>query len=184
MRKVIAAINVTIDGFCDHSAGLSADEELHDHYAHILNNAGVILYGRTTFELMKFWQELLDHPSDDPSMNDFARSIDQVEKLVFSRSMSDTGWDSARLVHQPLEELVEKLRNEPGRDILVGSRSLIVQLLKSNLLDELQLCIHPVIEGKGLPLFDEIHNQISFKLSKTKTLSSGATVLYLVPASR
>lgn len=181
MRKVIAAINMTLDGICDHTAGLSADEELHNHYADILNNAEVILYGRTTFELMKFWQELVDHPSDDESMNDFAHAIDRVEKLVFSNTLTDTGWDSAKLAKQQLEVVVEKLRNEPGKDILVGSRSLIVQLLKSNLLDELQLCIHPVIEGKGLPLFDQIHYRTNLKLNKTKSLSSGATVLYMEP---
>ena len=54
MRKVIAAINMTLDGFCDHTAGLVADEELHNHYAELLNNAGVILYGRTTCQLMQF----------------------------------------------------------------------------------------------------------------------------------
>jgi dihydrofolate reductase len=62
MRKVVAAINMTLDGYCDHTAGLSADEELHDHYADLLSNAGVILYGRTTYQLMQFWQTLLKNP--------------------------------------------------------------------------------------------------------------------------
>jgi dihydrofolate reductase len=178
MRKVIAAINMTLDGFCDHTAGFLADEELHNHYADLLNNAGVILYGRTTYQLMQFWQALLENPSDEKSMNDFATSIDKIEKLVFSNTLKDTGWDTARIANRPLEEEVLELKRKSGKDISIGSRSLIIQLLNSNLIDELQLCVHPVIEGKGLLLFDQITDRIMLKFSKTKSLSSGATILY------
>lgn len=74
MRKVIAAINMTIDGVCDHRVGV-VDEKLHQHYARLIDDSGVILYGRTTFELMKYWQTLLTSPSDQASMNEFAHSI-------------------------------------------------------------------------------------------------------------
>lgn len=182
MRKVIATINMTLDGFCDHTAGYVAGEELHCHYADLLNNAGVILYGRTTYQLMQFWQTLLQNPSEEKSMNDFAISIDRIPKLVFSNTLKDTGWDSVKLADRPLDETVLELKQQTGKDILVGSRSLIVQLLNSNLIDEFQICIHPVIEGKGLPLFDQIKDRIVFKLVKTKSLSSGATVFYYEPA--
>ena len=182
MRKVIAAINMTLDGFCDHTAGI-ADEELHQHYAELLEEAGVILYGRTTYQLMQFWQTLVKNPSGEKSMDDFALSIDKIPKLVFSNTLKDTGWDSAKLANRPLEEEVSELRQQSGKEILVGSRSLIIQLLNSNLIDSFQICIHPVVEGKGLPLFDQIKNRIVFKLLKTKSLKSGATVLYYEPAS-
>lgn len=181
MRKVIAAINMTLDGFCDHTAGFAADEELHCHYADLLNNAGIILYGRTTYELMQFWQTLLKNSSDEKSMNDFAISIDKTEKLVFSNILKETGWDTAKLANRPLEQEVLELKQHAGKDILVGSRSLIIQLLNSNLIDELQICIHPVIEAKGLPLFDQIKDRIMLRLIKTKLLSSGATVFYYEP---
>lgn len=184
MRKVIAAINMTLDGFCDHTAGFSADEELHNHYADLLDNVGVILYGRTTYQLMQFWQTLLKNPSAEKSMNDFAISIDNVEKLVFSNTLKDTGWNTAKLANRPLEEEVLKLKQQSGKDISVGSRSLIIQLLNSNLIDEFQICIHPVIEGKGLPLFDQIKDSKVFKLVKTKFLNSGATVLYYQPSEK
>ena len=86
MRKVIAAINMTLDGFCDHTSGFSADAELHIHYSNLLNNSGVLLYGRTTYQLMQFWQTLLKNPSDNEALNDFAVSIDKIEKIVFSHS--------------------------------------------------------------------------------------------------
>jgi dihydrofolate reductase len=182
MRKVIAAINMTLDGFCDHTAGLAADEELHYHYADLLNNTGVLLYGRTTYQLMQFWQTLLKNPSAEKSMNDFAISINKIEKLVFSNTLKETGWDTAKLVNRPLDEEVLELKQQSGKDIFVGSRSLIIQLLNSHLIDELQICIHPVIEGKGLLLFDQIKGRIMLKLVKTKSLNSGATVFYYEPA--
>src|SRR5688572_29602072 len=180
MKKVIAAFNMTLDGVCDHTAGI-ADEGLHQHYAELIDNAGVVLYGRITYQLMQFWQTLLQNPSGEKSMDDFAISIDKVQKLVFSNTLKDTGWDSTKLAKRPLDEEILELKQQSGKDILVGSRSLIIQLLNSNLIDEFQICIHPVIEGKGLLLFDQITDRIMLKLIKIKSLSSGATVFYYEP---
>lgn len=183
MRKVIAAINMTLDGFCDHTAGFFVDDELHNHYSDLLNDAGILLYGRTTYQLMQFWQTLLKNPSDEKSMNYFAISINKIEKLVFSNTIKDTGWDTAKLANRPLDAEVLELKQKSGKDIFVGSRSLIIQLLNCNLIDELQICIHPVVEGQGLPLFDQIKERVFFKLVKTKSLTSGATVFYYEPTS-
>ena len=180
MRKVIAAINTTIDGILDHTAGIP-DEAIHQHYAELLENAGVILYGRITYELMQFWQSLLDNPSGEKTMDDFAVAIDRVPKIVFSSQLESTNWETATLATKPLEELIQTLKQESGKDILVGSRSLIIQLLNLNLIDEFQLCIHPVIAGKGMLLFENINIQSVFKLSKTKTFENGAIVLYYEP---
>lgn len=177
MRKVVAAINLTIDGFCDHTAGI-ADEEIHDHYTALLNNSDVILYGRTTYELMQFWQTLLEKPSGEQSMDDFAKAIDRIPKIIFSTTLKDTGWNTATLADEPLKETVLKLKQQSGGDILIGCRSLIVALANLNLIDEYQLCIHPVIIGKGLPLFDQINERTVFKLLKTKIFGAGATLLY------
>lgn len=181
MIKVIAAFNMTLDGICDHTAGI-ADEELHQHYAELVDNAGVVLYGRITYQLMQFWQTLLENPSGKKSMDDFANSIDKIQKLVFSNTLKDTGWQSAELAKSPLREKVEELKQQSRKDILVGSRSLIIQLLNDNLIDEFQICIHPVIQGKGLLLFDQIKDRIVLKLTKTKVLRSGATVFYYEPS--
>jgi dihydrofolate reductase len=180
MKKVIAAFNMTLDGVCDHTAGI-ADEGLHQHYSELVDNAGVILYGRTTYQLMQFWQTLLQNPSGEKSMDDFAVSIDKIKKLVFSNTLKHTGWNSAELAKGSLDKEVLELKQQTGKDILVGSRSLIIQLLNSNLIDEFQICIHPVIEGKGLLLFDQVKGRIVLKLIKTKLLNSGATVFYYEP---
>ena len=183
MRKLIAAINMTIDGFCDHTAGLP-DEEIHQHYADLLDNADVILYGRITYQLMQFWQTLLKNPSGEKSMDDFAIAIDKIPKIVFSHKLKNAEWDSAKLANQPIEEIVKELKQQSGRDILVGSRSLIIQLMKLNLIDEYQLCVHPVVAGSGLPLFENINDRTIFKLIKTKTFSGGAVTHYYEPTNK
>ena len=180
MRKVIAAINMTLDGFCDHTAGIP-DEEIHYHYADLLNNAGVVLYGRITYQLMQYWQTLLNNPSGEKSIDDFAMAIDKIPKIVFSHKLKNTEWDSAKLSNQPIEEEVLELKQQSGKDILVGSRSLIIQLMKLNLIDEYQLCVHPVVAGSGLPLFENINDRTVLKLIKTKTFKGGAVTLYYEP---
>ena len=183
MRKLIAAINMTIDGFCDHTAGIP-DDEIHQHYADLLSNADTILYGRITYQLMEYWRTLLENPSDEKTMNDFAIAIDKIPKIVFSHTLKNVEWKSAKLANRDLEEVVLELkqsRQNGSKDIFVGSRSLIIQLMKLNLIDEYQLCVHPVIVGTGLPLFENINDRTILKLIKTKTFSGGAVILYYEP---
>ena len=182
MRKLIAAINMTLDGFCDHTAGIP-DDEIHQHYTDLLSNADTILYGRITYQLMEYWRTLLENPSDEKSMNDFAIAIDKIPKIVFSHTLKNVEWESAKLANRDIEEEVLELKQQSGKDILVGSRSLIIQLMKLNLLDEYQLCIHPVIAGTGLPLFENIKDRTVLKLIKTKTFSGGAVTLYYEPTN-
>ena len=180
MSKVIAAFNMTLDGICDHTAGLP-DEEIHQHYNELLDQGGAILYGRKTYELMEFWRTLLENPYDEKSMNDFAVAMDKIPKIVFSRTLQNVDWESATLAKRDLKDEILELKKKSGRDILVGSRSLIIQLLNLNLIDELQLCIYPVVEGSGLLLFEEINDRIIFKLVKTISFSGGAVLIHYQP---
>ncbi len=180
MAKIIAAINMTIDGNCDHTAGIP-DEALHQHYTDLINSGSVILYGSKTFELMKFWKAFLNEPSDEQSMNDFAKAIDRIPKLVFSNTLQDIEWESASVASTDLESTVLALKKQSSKDVLIGSRSLIIQLLNLKLIDEFQLCIHPIIEGKGLQLFDDVEVKSQFRLSGTKVFDSGAIVLSYSP---
>lgn len=182
MRKLIAAINMTLDGICDHTA-ISPDDELHQHYAELLSNAGTVLYGRVTYQLMEFWRTLVENPSGEKSMDDFAVVMDNTPKIVFSRTLKNVDWKSAKLATRDLSEEVLALKQQEGRDILVGSRSLIIQLMKLNLIDGFQLCVHPVAAGSGLSLFEDLHGRTVFKLTKTKTFDSGAITLYYEPTN-
>src|ERR1700754_2495677 len=120
MRKIIAAFNMTIDGIFDHTAGI-ADAEIHQHYTELLGQGDAILYGRTTYQLMEFWRTLLENPSEEKSMNDFAVAIDKIPKIVFSRTLKNAEWESATVAKRDLKEEVLELRKQSGKDILVGS---------------------------------------------------------------
>jgi dihydrofolate reductase len=180
MRKIIAALNMTLDGICDHTVGIP-DEEIHQHYTELLGQGDSILYGRKTYQLMEFWRTFLENPSEEKSMNDFATAIDKIPKIVFSHTLKNVDWQSATIAKRDLKDEVLELRQQSGKDIFVGSRSLIIQLMKLNLIDEFQLCIYPMVEGNGLPLFEDINDRIIFKLIKTKTFKSGAIILYYQP---
>lgn len=184
MRKLIAAINMTLDGFCDHTA-IIADEEIHQHYTELLSSAGTILYGRITYQLMEYWATVVKNPTGIKSMDEFAVTMDKIPKVVFSNTLQHVEWKTARLAKNDIKEEVLELRqsrNGGNKDILVGSRSLIVTLMNLNLIDEFQLCVHPVILGSGsTPTLKNINDRINLKLIKTKTFSCGAITLYYEP---
>jgi dihydrofolate reductase len=177
MRKVIAAINMTLDGYCDHTLG-KVDEEMHDHYTALLRNGSVILYGRITYHLMEYWRDIVAHPSGERSADEFAEVMDKIPKVVFSHTLQEVDWHSARLSKkEPAEELAD-LQKQEGGDILVGSRSLIISLLNEGLIDELQLCIHPLLAAGGLELFDQLHKKVELTFIGSKVFEgTGAVVM-------
>lgn len=178
MRKLIAAINMTIDGFCDHTAAI-ADDELHQHYTDLLNAAGALIYGRITYQMMEsYWPAIVKNPTGNKQTDDFAVALENLPKIVFSRTLKTVGWKNVTLAKKSVQDEVFELRNKPGKDIFVGSPSMIVALTQLNLFDEYQLCVHPVIAGKGLPLFKDISDMRILKLVNTKTFGSGAIVHY------
>ena len=174
---------MTLDGFCDHTV-LLPYEQIHQHYTELLGEAEAIQYGRITYQLMQFWQPLVKNPSGEKAMDDFAIAIDNIPKIVFSHTLKNAAWDSATLSDQPIEKEVLARKQQPGKDVLVGNRSLMIQLMKRNLIDEYQLCVHPVIAGNGLPLFEDINDRTILKLIKTKTFSAGAVILYYEPNTK
>ena len=184
MAKVIAAINMTLDGNCDHTAGI-ADAELHQHYTDLLRSSGTLLYGRITYQLMEsYWPTLIKNPSGHKSEDDFAVAIDRIPKIVFSHTLKNVEWESAKLAKRDIQEEILNLKQQPGKDILIGSRSLIITLMNLHLIDEFQLSVHPVIAGKGLQLFENIQARIMLKLIKTKNFSSGTVTFYYEPAKK
>lgn len=174
---------MTLDGFCDHTA-IIPDEELHQHYADLLSNAGIILYGRITYQLMEYWKTVAENPTGNKAMDEFAVIMDKIPKIVFSRTLRNVEWESAKLANRDIKEEVLELKQQSGKDILVGSRSLIIHSMKLDLIDEYQLCLHPVVAGKGLPLFENINDRTMLKLFRTKIFNSGAIVLYYEPSGQ
>jgi dihydrofolate reductase len=184
MRTVIGAINMTLDGFCDHTS-MIADEEIHQHYSELLRSVDAVLYGRITYQLMEYWPTVVKNPTGNKSVDEFALVMDKIPKVVFSHTLKNVEWQTARLAKKDLKKEVLDLKQQTGKEILVGSRSLIVALLNLNLIDELQLCIHPIIAGKGLPLFDTVKDPNVLTLIKTKVFnSSGSITLYYHPTKK
>src|SRR5450755_2355676 len=187
MRKLIAAINMTLDGFCDHTA-MIADEEIHQHYNELLSNADTLIYGRITYQLMEsYWPSVVKNPTGNKPMDEFAVLIDNISKIVFSRTLKNVDWKNTKLKKEIIKEEVLELkqsRNCGSKDILVGSPSLITAFAQIDLIDEYQLCIHPVVLGSGLPLFKNIKERFNLKLSKTKTFGCGAVTLYYEPTKK
>lgn len=180
MRKLIAAINITLDGFCDHTAGI-ADDELHQHYNDLLSNADTILFGRITYQLMEdAWPSMVKKPTGNKPMDEFAVLIDNIDKVVFSNTLQGVEWKNTRLAEKGLKEEVLELksRNSGSKPILVGSPSIITALTTLGLIDEYRLCVHPVVLGEGLPLFRNIEKQVGLNLLKTKTFGSGVVTLF------
>ncbi len=184
MRKLIAAINMTLDGFCDHTAVI-ADDELHQHYNDLLSNAGTLLYGRITYQLMEsYWPSVVKNPTGNKPTDEFAVLIDNISKIVFSRTLKYVDWKNTKLKKEVIKEEILELKQQVGKNILVGSPSLIVALTQLDLFDEYQLCVHPIVLGDGLPLFKNIKDRIDLKLLKIKTFGSGAVILYYEPKKK
>jgi dihydrofolate reductase len=178
MRKLIGAINMSLDGFCDHTA-MSADDETHQHYTGLINNMGALLYGRITYQLMEsYWPSLIKNPSGNKSMDDFAVAIDNVPKIVYSRTLKKVDWRKTELKNEINKEEILKLKQQSGKDMGVGSPSLIVACTQLDLIDEYQIAVHPTIVGTGLPLFKNITEKVDLKLQKTKTFNCGVVIHY------
>jgi dihydrofolate reductase len=180
MRKLIAAMNMALDGFCDHDK-MNADDEIHRHYTELLRDADTYICGRKTFHLMEFWPTLVANPSGNKAMDEFAVVMDEIHKVVYSRTLRAVEWKTAELKSELDKDEIIELKQRSGKNILVGSPSLIVQLGNLGLIDEYQLGINPTVVGSGLPLFKGITDRIDLKLLKTKIFGCGVVIHYYEP---
>jgi len=140
---------MTLDGFCDHTAGI-ADRELHQHYNELLSNADIILFGRITYQLMESsWPAIVKNPTGNQSIDEFAGLIDNISKVVYSLTLKNVDWKNTILKNEVLKDDILELKQGTGKNILVGSRSLIITLMQMNLIDEYQFCVQPIVLGKG-----------------------------------
>lgn len=184
MRKLIAAMNMTLDGYCDHTAGI-ADDEIHEHYNELLRNAGALIYGRTTYQLMEsYWPSVVKTPTGNKAADTFAVLIDEVPKIVYSRTLKKVDWKNSTLKKEVIKEEIVELKRQAGKDIFVGSPSMIIAMMQLGVVDEYQLNIQPIILGSGLTLFKNIRDRIDLKLIKTKTFGCGAVIHYYEPAKK
>ena len=175
---------MTLDGFCDHTAG-NPDDEILQHYNELLSNADTLIYGRITYQLMEsYWPTVVKDPTGNQPTDEFAVLIDNISKIVFSRTLKNVGWKNVKLAKRGIKGEVLELKQQAGKNILAGSPGLIVALMQLDLIDEYQLCVLPIILGNGLRLFKNINDRIDLKLIRTKIFGSGAMTLYYEPVKK
>jgi dihydrofolate reductase len=184
MRNLIYAINITLDGCCDHTKTI-ADEELLDHYTQLLGDVDLFVYGRKTYQLMvPYWPDALKNPSETRADRDFAWAFVSKNKIVFSQSLQSAEDKNTTIVRTGLRAEILKLKQEPGKHILAGGVSIPSQLIELGLVDEYRFVIQPIIAGEGRRLLEGVSlpEKLKLKLADSKILKSGCVALrYLKP---
>lgn len=184
MRKVIYAINLSLDGCCDHTKLVAPEDDLFEYEMQFLREADLFVYGRKTYQLMvPYWPDVAKDPSASKSDRDFAQAFGSANKVVFSRSLDSAeakkGDKNTRVVHTNLRDEILKLKQEPGKNIIVGGVDIPSQLIELGLVDEYRFCISPVIAGAGRRLMEGVNlpEKLRLKLVDSKTLPSGWVML-------
>ncbi len=178
MRNLIYAINITLDGCCDHTK-MIADEEIHEYFTRLLREVDLLVFGRKTYQLMvPFWPDVAKSHSMTKASNDFADRFDSINKIVFSQSL-DSAEGNTRIVRTGLQDEILKLKQEQGKHILLGGVSIPSQLIELGLVDEYRFVVQPIVAGEGRRLLEGISLQerLQLKLVESKILKSGCVAV-------
>jgi dihydrofolate reductase len=179
MRNVIFAINITLDGCCDHTKQI-ADDELLEHYTHLLREVDLLVYGRKTYQLMvPYWPDVAKDHSSTKADREFAQAFDSKNTVVFSRSLDSVEGKNTRIVRTNLRDEILKLKQEPGKNILTGGVDIPSQLIELGLVDEYRFVVAPIIAGEGRRLMEGISlpERLQLELVESKIFESGCVAL-------
>jgi len=179
MRNVIFAINITLDGCCDHTKQF-ADDETHEYFTQLLREVGLLVFGRKTYQLMvPFWPEVAKNQSMTKAENEFARTFDSLNKIVFSRSLASAEDRNTSIVRTNLNDEILKLKQEQGKNILIGGVSIPSQLIELGLVDEYRFVVSPIVAGEGRRLLEDVSlgERLQLKLVESKSFKSGCVAL-------
>lgn len=177
-RKVVLKMSLSLDGYVGTASGgvdwafPSFDEELAEWLVDLLGQAGAHLMGRVTY------QDMAGHwpTSDEP----YAGPMNDIPKVVFSRTLTEAGWPETTVLNGDLRAEVARLKAEPGEDLLAhGGAGFAQALVEAGLIDEYRLIVHPVALGTGLPLFGQ---PVDLKLVSSEPFPGGAIALTYAPA--
>jgi dihydrofolate reductase len=179
MRKLIYAINLSLDGCCDHAKSGGGGDEMLEHYTHLLREADLLVYGRKTYQLMvPYWPDVAKSQTESPTAIEFAQTFDALPKIVFSRTLASAE-PNATIVSADLKDEILKLKQQPGKSILTGGVSLPSQLIDLGLVDEFRIVVAPYLAGEGRRLMEGVSlpKPLRFKLADSKIFDSGAVAL-------
>ena len=186
MRRLIVFNNVSLDGyFVDGNGEMSwahrakQDAEWSAFAAGNASGGGVLLFGRITYELMAgYWPTPLAL-KNDPIV---AEGMNNLQKVVFSRTLDKVSWKNTKLVKGDLVAEVRKMKAQPGEGMaILGSGSVVSQLAPEGLIDEYQIALNPIVLGKGRTMFEGIKEKLALKLTKTRAFGNGNVMLWYEP---
>ena len=164
MRKLIYTINITIDGCCDHTK-MVPDEEVLDYYTQLVRDADLLVYGRKTYQLMvPYWPDIAKSQSETKADIEFAQTFVSKKKIVFSRSLASAEDENTRIVRTNLRDEILKLKQEQGKNILVGGVDIPSQLIELGLIDEYRFVVTPILAGEGRRLLEGVSLQEKLQL--------------------
>jgi len=183
MRKLIFGTNISIDGCCDHTK-LTGYEDVHTYFTQLMQGAGLLAYGRITYQLMvPFWPEFAKNHSGPPTpVSEFARVFSSVNKVVFSRTLKEVEDKNTKIVSTGIKDEITRLKQEEGKDILLGGVDVPLQLIEFGLVDEFHFVVQPIVAGGGRRLLEAIKLQekLQLKLVESNTFKSGCVALHYV----
>jgi dihydrofolate reductase len=159
---------------------MNGDEELHEYFTNLLRDADLLVYGRITYQLMvPYWPDVAKKPTKQKTTDEFARTFDSIKRVVFSRSL-DSADANTRIVRTGLREEILRLKQEEGRNILLGGVALPSQLMELGLIDEYYFVVQPLVVGEGRRLLEggALPEGLKLKLVDSKVLKSGAVALH------
>ncbi len=179
MRNVIFAINTTLDGCCDHTKQL-ADEETHEYFTHLMRDVDLLVFGRKTYQLMvPYWPDVAKDPSETKASIEFAKTFVSKNKIVFSQSLDSAEDKNTRIVRTNPHDEILKLKQQQGKNILIGGVSVPSQLIELGLVDEYRFVVQPIVAGEGRRLLEgvSLRERLQLKLVESKLFKSGSVAL-------
>ncbi len=182
MRKLIYAINLTLDGGCDHTNGVP-DEGMFEYHTHLVRDADLLVFGRKTYQLMvPYWPDVAKNPSETKEDREFAETFVSKNKIVFSQSLERAEDKNTTIVRTNLRDEIVRLKHQQGNYILVGGVDIPSQLIALGLVDECRFVFMPILAGAGRRLLENISLQekLRLKLVESKIFKSGFVALHYV----
>jgi dihydrofolate reductase len=179
MGKLVFAMNVSLDGFADHTATVGPDDEVLKFFSDRLDETDVAVFGRVTYQLMEsYWPHAHKDPKATTGMLEFADKFNAVPKIVFSRTLQEASWNNTRLVREDMIEEVVKLKGQTARSILLDGISVSQEFIRLGMVDEYWIVLHPVLVGKGRRLFEGLNTRANLKLMDSRTFRLGVVALH------
>lgn len=183
MRRLLTSMMVTLDGlFAGPNEELdwhNVDAEFNEYADELLSSVDALVFGRVTYQMMASYWPTPYATETDPII---AAKMNAAPKVVFSHTLETVEWNNARLVNGELVEEVARLKQEPGKDMVIfGSGSLVSALTQHHLIDEYRIIVNPVVLGEGRPLFEGLSDRVQLQLLRTQTFRSGNVLLAYQP---